>query len=187
MGRSRNFHSKKTRVTRKKGGVIPTYSTRYSASASALYKQYRDKLGTSSSKRRRKYVNDVPLTAPPRATNKQKNASLSRSNTALRLGKRYALLKEADTLRKLLTKQLHVLESMKKGIEQKENKDEHDKPYLLEIETTIYQTKQLLKKPPGHVDIAEPDTTIHNMNSYMSTGQLIRSLRKKKYPKILIM
>ena len=57
MGRSRNFHSKKTRVTRKKSGVIPTYSTRYSDSASALYKQYRDKLGTSSSKRRRKYVN----------------------------------------------------------------------------------------------------------------------------------
>ena len=86
-------------------------------------------------------MNDVPLTAPPDATDKQKNASLSRSNTALRLGKRYAPLKEADKLRKLLTKQLHVLESMKKGIEQKHDKDD-DETDLSEIETTIYQTKQ---------------------------------------------
>jgi hypothetical protein len=79
MGRSRNFHSKKTRATRKKGGVTfktptsrTTYSTRYSDSASASYKKYRDKLGTSSLKKRRKHVNDVSLIASPHATDKQK-------------------------------------------------------------------------------------------------------------------
>jgi hypothetical protein len=180
MGRSRNFHSKKTRATRKKSGV--TFKTHtYPAiptNASALYKQYRDIHALSSSKRRRKYVNDVPLTASPDATDKQKNASLSRSNTALRLGKRYAPLNEADTLRKLLTKQLHVLELMKKGIEQKENKDD-DETELSDIESTIYQNNRLLKNPPGHVDIAEPDTTIHNVNRYRSTEKLIQSLRNK--------
>ena len=186
MGRSRNFHSKKTRATRKKGGVTfktrtsrTTYSTRYSDSASASYKKYRDKLGTSSSKRR-KYVNDVLLTASPDATDKQKNASLSRSNTALTLGKRYAPLKEADKLRKLLTKQLHVLESMKKGIEQKENKDKDDKTELLYINRTIDENNpQLLAKTPHSVNMAEQDTTIHNMNRDMSTRQLIQSLRNK--------
>jgi hypothetical protein len=177
MGRSRNFHSKKTRATRKKGGVTfktPTSRTISSASAIASYKKYRDKLGTSL-KKRRNHVNDVSLIASPHATNKQKNASLSRSNTALTLGNRYAPLKEADKLRKLLTKQLHVLESMEKTPEQKHDKDETE---LSDIESTIYQNNRLLKNPPGHVDIAEPDTTIHNKKRYMSTGQLIRSLRK---------
>jgi hypothetical protein len=178
MGRSRNFHSKKTRATRKKSGVISTYSTISSANASALHKQYRYIHALSSSKGR-KYVNDVLLTASPDATNEQKNASLSRTNTALTLGKRYAPLKEAYKLHKLLTKQLDVLELMKKRIKQKHDKDDHDTTELSEIETTIYQIKRLLKKPPGRLDMAEPDTTIHNMNRHMSTRELIRSLRKK--------
>ena len=101
------------------------------------------------------------------------------------LGKRYAPLKEADKLRKLLTKQLHVLESMEKTPEQKENKDETE---LLEIKSNINKIKnQLLAKTPHSVNMDEQDTSIYNKKRYMSTGQLIRSLRKKKYPKILIM
>jgi phenylalanyl-tRNA synthetase alpha subunit len=96
----------------------------------------------------------------------------------------YALLNEASTSRKLLTKQLHALESMKKGIEQKHDKDDHDKTELSEIETTIYQNKRLLKNPPDHVDMAEQDTTIHNMNRYMSTKKLIQSLRNKYQKKL---
>ena len=95
----------------------------------------------------------------------------------MRLGKRYAPLNEADTLRKLLTKQLHVLESMKKGIEQKEDKDD-DKTELLYINRAIDENKPLLL-PKTLDNIAEPDTTIHNVNRYRSTRELIRSLRKK--------
>ena len=176
MGRTRNFHSKKTRATRKKGGVIPTSRTISSASAIASYKKYRDKLGTSL-KKRRKHVNDVSLIASPHATDKQKNASSSRSNTALRLGKMYALLNEASTSRKLLTKQLHALESMEKTPEQKHDKDETE---LLEIKSNINKIKnQLLAKTTHSVNMDEQDTTIHNMNRYRSTEKLIQSLRNK--------
>jgi len=86
-------------------------------------------------------------------------------------------LKEADKLRKLLTKQLHVLESMEKTPEQKENKDETE---LLEIKSNINKIKnQLLAKTPHSVNMDEQDTSIYNMNRYRSTEKLIRYLLKK--------
>jgi hypothetical protein len=181
MGRSRNFHSKKNRVTRKKGGVTfktSTYRDIPNSSAIALHKQY-SKIQGLSLKKRRKYVNDVSLIAPPHATNKQKNASFSRSNTALTLGKRYAPLNEAYRLRKLLTNQLHALESMEKTLEKKHYKDEDDKTERSEIKSNINEIKyQLLAKPPHSVNIDEQDTSIYNKNRYISTAKRIQSLRE---------
>ena len=182
MCRSRNFHSKKTRVTRKKGGVkFKTTTPRPTSSASAIasYKKYRDN-SLSLSNKRKNYVNDVPLTASRNATEKENKASLSRSSTALSLGERYAPLNEAYTLRKILKKQLHALESMKEELEQKNNKDEDDNTNLLEIKSIINENKYLLRpKTPYSVNVAEADTTSSNINRYMSTAKLVKSLLKK--------